>query len=666
MFLPGSSCGCCGDSCGCQGGSLPDKVTVSFSGLVGGRYRGPNVISLSMSNCLASGATGTVVAPGGDNFGPITSALVTSNRIFAKRGRRAPTLTITGAGSGATFTPSYSISTDSCGLQTWAIQSVSVSGGTGYTYGEWLTIAESVGDTVERYAGVQVATNIVAPTVTASAAGGTGAALSVTIAPNGTTPQSWSVTSVSVQAGGSGYPGQGQLSIEAAAGDTTSEAAYAEFSCGRLQPSITLSVNGSGSGAELSASLEQFTDYDGSTWWRVSGISIVNGGAGYSPEDWIDASTDGQGCCLYAVVTSVDNDGAITGVAIYYGGSYYKSDGVIQSVTVYSGGSYYRDTGVPTGVSIADGGAYYREDNSLPPIAPPVTVTINTDAYNGSGAVITATLQLNTASVFFGTISSLSVVNGGMHYTLWRWKQSAFCVERFNGKSFTLPRSTLIACGYSKTTCENEYQGSKDLILVAYGGPNEPPNVTIGVPSPKAEVVFTATSTPSCSDFSFTATDPLGGTATVSPGGDAPEMPCGGCCIGGGTVTFCSGDAKWVCGPPGSSACEEAPNGDCVVPPQNKPRLNCTPEQCQANGGTWHDICPPPQGATFTPVVVRCRSISAGGFFVEELFCKYVDTFAKLTTEKSACEAMTGTYGPGTPTVLSLLDAPPGCQGMPP
>lgn len=670
MAMLGATCNaCCGDECGCQGGSLPDRVTVSFSGLVSGRYRGPDLISLSISNCFACCATGKVVAPGGDVAGPITSASLTSqapfpNR-FAKRGRRAPTLSITGSGTGATFTPTYTTTTDACGLTTWAVQSIAASGGTGYVYGEWLTIAEEIGDTAEQAAAAHIVTQILPPTITASATGGSGATFDVAIAPNGTTPETWSVTGVTVTSGGTGYPANGYLTFSVATGDTEQEAASAMFACGRVQPSVSVFASGSGSGAVLSASLVSGTGWDGLPYWYISGISVTSGGSGYAEFDQVFATvTDGEGWGLYAEVSSVDQDGAITGVSVYWGGEYYKSTGVIESVTLSYGGSYYRDTGTPTAVVMSANGVYYREDNSLPVIAPPVTVAVNTaGALNGSGAVITASVDLNPASNRFGLIDSLTVVNGGQHYRLWDWNQSAFCVERFNGKSFTLPRTSLVACSYAKTLCTGEYRGSKDVIIVTYSGPNEPPFVQINVPAPKAEVVFTASGTPPpCSNFSFTATEPLGGTATVSPGGDAPQMPCTGCCIGGTTISACSSDEKGCIEP-----CVAQPGG-CGLPPAEGGRLSCTPQQCQANGGTWHDICPPPAGAPFQPVVVFCRSISSGGFFGEQLFCRVVNTFAAMNTAISDCQAMSGTYGPGTPSVVNLAQAGDisSCEGLPP
>lgn len=674
MAMLGATCNACcggGDACGCQGGTLPDKVTVSFSGLVSGRYRGPDLISLSISNCFACCATGKVVAPGGDAFGPITSASLTRqapfpNR-FAKRGRRAPTLTITGSGTGATFTPTYTTTTDSCGLTTWAVQSIAAEGGTGYVYGEWLTIAEQIGDTAEQAAAAHIVTQIQPPTITASATGGTGATFGVTIAPNGTTPQTWAVSDVTVTNGGTGYPASGYITFSVATGDAEQEAASAMFACGRVQPSVSIVASGSGSGAVLSASLASETGWDGLPYWYISGISVTSGGSGYAELDQVFATvTDGEGGGLYAEVSSVDQDGAITAVSIYWGGGYYKSTGVIQSVTLSHGGSYYRDTGIPTAVVMSSNGAYYREDNSLPVIAPPVTVAVNTaGALNGSGAVIAASVDLNPASNRFGLIDSLTVVNGGQHYRLWDWKPSALCVERFNGKSFTLPRTSLVACSYAKTLCTGEYRGSKDVIIVTYSGPNEPPFVQINVPAPPATVVLTASGTPPpCSNFSFTATEPLGGTATVSPGGAAPELPCGGCCVEP-TIKVCtkSSDTN-KCSPP----CEDTADGGCVVPGSQVAWLSCTPQQCQANGGTWHDICPALPDAPFVPKVVFCSSISSGGFFGEQLFCRVVNTFAAMNTAISECQAMSGSYGPGTPIVRDLSDAfiPPDCQGMPP
>ena len=238
------------------------------------------------------------------------------------------------------------------------------------------------------------------PTVTAAITGGTGsgATLTVTLTQSGTGGQAtWSVSSVSVTNGGTGYPASGLVTFNTASGDTAEQSAYATFYSGRVAPTVTASVSGSGSGAVLSASLASATGWDGRTYWYVDGISITNSGTGYAELDQVAvAVTDGQGYGAYAEVSSVDEGGAITNIAVYWGGEYFKSNGVITSVVVEYGGTYYKAT--PTGTAEVD--------------VPEVTF----GSQIGFGATATATVNGTVGSAGFGSITAIQITNGGQGY----------------------------------------------------------------------------------------------------------------------------------------------------------------------------------------------------------------------------------------------------------
>ena len=92
-------------------------------------------------------------------------------------------------------------------------------------------------------------------------------------------------------------------------------------------------------------------------------------------------------------------------------------------------------------------------------------------------------------------------------------------VSQFNGKSFLLKRTGEKSCAYRKC------YGLSD-ITVLYRGHLTPPTVSIGG---ACEIAFTADESDApfdCSPIAFTATEPLGGTATVEEGDAESIISC--------------------------------------------------------------------------------------------------------------------------------------------
>ena len=561
-IMLGSSCSpCCGPSnpCSlCTEGQLPDTLTVTFSGLAD-RTPGPDLCLLTFSAPYGSGAAGKVTAPGGDpatNKGPITAVSLTNGGSgYAKLGRVAPTITASGgSGTGATFTVQTSKTTDANGIPSWSVTGVTFTGTTsGYIDGDQITFEVAEGDTAEQGAAATIHTVRTAPTVTASASGGTGATLSVTTSPSGSTPQTWSVTGVTVTNGGTGYPASGYVTFNTASGDTTEQSAYVGFYCGRVAPTVTASVSGSGSGAVLSASLASTTGWSGQTYWYVDGISITDGGTGYAELDQVAVSvTDGEGWGAYAEVSSVDEDGAITGIAVYWGGEYFKSNGIIESVEFYDGGIYYRDAGEISSISVEAGGKYYREDASLSPYVATVTVGVDQTApSNGTGATFTATVESDTGSVNFGKVTGVTIGNGGSNYLAWQWRNTKCCGWYWNEKPVVLKRLNYgsgDACYYQHRICGGwNIKGAKGLVSLRYNGPNVPPSLGIITELPgdgsqgatQCDTAFSASgNVTNCSDWSGVSFSASGGaTATVSAGGEYDTLykansSCNQCCQG--------------------------------------------------------------------------------------------------------------------------------------
>ena len=134
----------------------------------------------------------------------------------------------------------------------------------------------------------------------------------------------------------------------------------------RIEPSLVASVQSeTGSGAELSASITQTTDWDGRTAWTVAGVTVDEAGTGYSPGDLVQVAMAGGatntagGFGSYILVDTVGDDGEILTVQIWDGGFFAADGGVIESVVVNDGGQFFEN--LVTGITITDPGIYYKQ-----------------------------------------------------------------------------------------------------------------------------------------------------------------------------------------------------------------------------------------------------------------------------------------------------------------
>lgn len=169
----------------------------------------------------------------GDCFGPIASIeIVNGGSGYARLGRIEPSLQITGHGSGATFTPTFTTTTDACGLTLWSIASVSMTGGTGYANGSYLQVTALTGTTTESRAVLAVQDGAVevvkgglyyeespaaSPTVFPvtvtifefAPSDGTGASFTATVDSYTGSPTFGQIVAVAIDNGGSGYLDRG-------------------------------------------------------------------------------------------------------------------------------------------------------------------------------------------------------------------------------------------------------------------------------------------------------------------------------------------------------------------------------------------------------------------------------------------------------------------------
>jgi hypothetical protein len=156
----------------------------------------------------------------------------------------------------------------------------------------------------------------------------------------------WTISSAEATPGvGSGYS---QLVINGINGTVCGSPPNLTLAVAGGEPTLTARArttqcNCNGSGAEFLISYTKDGDV-----YRVTGITILNGGSGYYGSDFLlfTRGIDDQG--TVPVATFQATDGEITGVSISSPGSLSKA-------------------GVPTGaVTINNGGAYYKEDRTQP------------------------------------------------------------------------------------------------------------------------------------------------------------------------------------------------------------------------------------------------------------------------------------------------------------
>lgn len=571
---------CCNPCSSCTQGSLPDTLTVAFSGIPE-TTPGPDLISLSFSSCFGSGASGRVTAPGqsvvggdpADDRGPITAVSLTDGGSgYASLGRAAPTLSAyvdSWSGTGAEFSVSTQLAQGECGRDYWKVSSVvAKTGGSGYADGDRIIITVSDGDTEDQAAYVTLFTDRSEPTLTASVpdswTGGSGADLSVVLAQNTGTPATWQVASVTVNNGGSGYDDGDSVQFELGQGDQIDGwSAWAHVRTIKAEPTVGFSPSyANGTGAVLTPVLSSF---QGGNRWKVSSATITSPGTGYAVNNMFASySDDGTvQTAAYLVVSQVDSNGGILAVTVAFtdGGSHYRNTGIIGEVLVYDGGRYYKGGGGAGGGDIYSGGIYYREDASLPPYVDDVTVTISqTSPSDGDGAVITAQVEDDTGSPDFGKVVGLTVENGGDGYLA--HELFASCLGRFNGRSIVVKRNYPFwrngqccpffpmslspeACTYGYT-CANTSDPCSleaEAVRVEYHGPNEPMTVFLmlhqrgqttlplggGYYYPAAYGLLTAQeNVENCSDIDVTAYGsqwlPEEATAHVQGGGEYEDV----------------------------------------------------------------------------------------------------------------------------------------------
>lgn len=546
-LMLGSSCSPCCSPCGCPvNEELPDAVKVTFSGLTQSALKtSGNLLSLSFDSCFGSGASGSVNGVGGlpNEGGPITGvALTGGGGGYAVLGHVEPTgLTITGgSGGGAEFAISLSSAKDDCGLPAWAISSVKVTKqAEGYIDGEALSVSLGADEYEIEAATLSVLTVPTEPTLTAFVSDigpGFGALLAVTTKQVSSDPNRWGVDSVAVTNGGQFYYDEDQVVFTADGDGVQVTAATGVAKNRRDAPQIVFDYKeGPGSGATFSPVVSKIAGAS-PVEYQVSSVTVTNGGSGYESgrKVYFKRSYNPRGVTIQEAVYEITaSGGVITALTKVSGGRYYVNSGVVESVEVTNAGSYYGPSTTAGFVTVQNGGRFYKTSEEVPAHAANVTVTVTQQPpSNGSGAVISPTIDSTVGSPTFGQITGLSITNGGSNYVEWSYYLGACCADRINDWTAFCARTSPTSCEYFGACCDT------GDVRVTYRGKDTPPLVTLNANGMNryCRISFEGRQQDApfaCDPMNFTAYDVFGGEASVeaASGSDKKsDYPCPPCC----------------------------------------------------------------------------------------------------------------------------------------
>lgn len=387
-----------------------------------------DLITLTATSCYGSGFSGKATLPEGVpgvDDGPIAAVEVTDGGSgYAVLGRVEPTIDISSDnGTGAELVVTWTEGDDDCGRPVWSVDSVSIGsgsgddGGAGYVHDELLEVTIGPPGVEVTPAVLRVVSGREEPEVTASS-NGSGASLSFTFTQNAGSPPTWSVDTVTVVTGGSGYAyGDIVYFDPATAADFEALFGFGLAVTSVSQPTVLL-FGGTGTSADLAVTLA--SNGGAPETWGISLVSITNGGAGYLVGDQLSvdiAVGDVEVVAAVVTVSSVSGTGAITGLSIGTAGQYYHEDGTLLSVTVSDAGAYWRATGEIESVTVEEAGSYYEESETEPALVSDLTIEIyQKPPSDGSGATISAVVDDDPASATFGHVTGLTIDAGGDGY----------------------------------------------------------------------------------------------------------------------------------------------------------------------------------------------------------------------------------------------------------
>lgn len=272
----------------------------------------------------------------------------------------------------------------------------------------------------------------------------------------------WEIDQATVVSGGHGYVHDSQMLFLVADGDVCTGAPNAVLKVARGAPGLVVRLvppnpcscstpNAvDGTGARLQVNIAQSSSVSGSELWAVSGVTVLDGGHGY---------TNGQSLEFLLGPSDVALSSAAATITVSAGG-------VISAVSVQSGGAYYK-AGVASSISVIGRGRFYREDKTAPAVVDDLTalpastqnLTPNLLALDGATpaspddrATFDVSVDVDKDSPTFGDSLSISLVSGGSGYRA--GKSKATCLALLNGQSIVVKaqsaENAVYACLQSK------------------------------------------------------------------------------------------------------------------------------------------------------------------------------------------------------------------------
>ena len=239
----------------------------------------------------------------------------------------------------------------------------------------------------------------------------------------------WYISGLTVNNGGSGYLPSDTISLACTDCPEGQGPEFASFVLQRKEPEITASVAG-GSGAELTVTLTQETDYENADIWRVSGVKVDNGGDGYTNGASVDFSIAKNDVEIFKAEATIRNqtveptltlDGNATATITLASNGGTPETWRIDEIEVTDGGTGYQD-GESLQALLSEG----DQDTSPASLTARTvlvepTVAVSVIYTSGIGAQLTATLVPQTD--YYGrttwTVSEIDVVEGGAGYSEW-------------------------------------------------------------------------------------------------------------------------------------------------------------------------------------------------------------------------------------------------------
>lgn len=414
-LMLGSPCSaCCEAKCDqCETGSLPDAVTVTFSGYPD---TGPpfGLLTLEFTSCYGSGAAGT--AQVASQPGPITGTTVTNGGSgFAKLGRVEPTVTADGTGgAGADITVTLTEEADACGIPYWTVSGLTVvDGGENYDDGGVVVFSVASGDTAEVAAYATVITSRGEPELTVEPPedSGSGATFTVTLSDAGDAPDLWEIDSITVTDGGSGYSDGDFATVGLGSGDVEQSPATLIIRNVREEPELTLIGT-----ADLTVNVASL----GGTpeVWEITSVDVLDGGSGYTDGQYLNVvlgtddvqepfesawllvktvreeptvsvtayESSGEGAVFNVTVIQSGDVWIVDDVEVINGGVGYSiydffalnasagqtvafgffsvtvdENGTITAATISSAGEFFLDSGVIEEVEVLSGGRFFKD-----------------------------------------------------------------------------------------------------------------------------------------------------------------------------------------------------------------------------------------------------------------------------------------------------------------